>query len=101
MEPRLGRLVDLARERFKAREVWLFGSRARGDNRPDSDWDIFIILDDGTPDEDIDPMCLWRVGRDAGLVADVIADRLSDMTAAQDVATTIPYVLKREGRRLG
>jgi len=26
-------------------EVFLFGSRARGDNRPDSDWDILILID--------------------------------------------------------
>ena len=26
-------------------EVILFGSRARGDNRPDSDWDILILVD--------------------------------------------------------
>lgn len=25
--------------------VYLFGSRARGDNRPDSDWDILILVD--------------------------------------------------------
>ena len=26
-------------------ELFLFGSRARGDNRPDSDWDILILVD--------------------------------------------------------
>ena len=26
-------------------EVILFGSRARGDNRPDSDWDILILVE--------------------------------------------------------
>jgi hypothetical protein len=25
-------------------EIWLFGSRARGDNRPDSDIDLAIVL---------------------------------------------------------
>lgn len=25
--------------------AFLFGSRARGDNRPDSDWDILILID--------------------------------------------------------
>ena len=27
-------------------EVYLFGSRARGDNKKDSDWDILILIDD-------------------------------------------------------
>lgn len=26
-------------------EAYLFGSRARGDNKPDSDWDILILVD--------------------------------------------------------
>ena len=26
-------------------EAFLFGSRARGDNRSDSDWDILILID--------------------------------------------------------
>lgn len=26
-------------------ELFLYGSRARGDNRPDSDWDILILVD--------------------------------------------------------
>ncbi len=25
--------------------AYLFGSRARGDNRPDSDWDLLILVD--------------------------------------------------------
>lgn len=26
-------------------QVWLYGSRARGDTRDDSDWDLLILLD--------------------------------------------------------
>jgi uncharacterized protein len=100
-EPRLRKVVELARERLGAREVWLFGSRARRDHRPDSDWDILVIVDDRTPDEALDPVALWRIGRDAGLAADVVADRISDLRACEDVASTIPYAVKREGVRLG
>lgn len=26
-------------------KVWLYGSRARGEARPDSDWDLLVLLD--------------------------------------------------------
>ena len=29
------------------RAIWLFGSRARGDNRPDSDFDLLVVAKDG------------------------------------------------------
>ena len=29
-------------------EVILFGSRARGDARPDSDWDVLVLIDEKT-----------------------------------------------------
>jgi len=35
-------------------EVFLFGSRARGDNRPDSDWDILILIDNINITNEID-----------------------------------------------
>lgn len=99
-EPRLGQVVVLALERLMAREVWLFGSRARGDNRPDSDWDILIVVDDHALEESLDPVRLWHLGRDTGLAADVIADRVSDLRACEDMPTTIAYDIKREGIRL-
>jgi predicted nucleotidyltransferase len=34
---------------FNPRKVILFGSRARGDARPDSDHDLLVIVDDDTP----------------------------------------------------
>lgn len=35
-------------------EVFLFGSRARGDSKPESDWDILILVDDKTITNEIE-----------------------------------------------
>jgi len=43
-------MMDLYGERLQG--LYLVGSRARGDHRPDSDWDVLILLD--TCDYDIE-----------------------------------------------
>lgn len=36
-------------------KVWLYGSRARGDNGPNSDWDLLVLLDrEKISDDDFD-----------------------------------------------
>ncbi len=37
------RIQEVLGSRLK--ELWLFGSRARGDNRPDSDYDFLVVAD--------------------------------------------------------
>lgn len=35
-------------------QAYLFGSRARGDNRPDSDWDILILINSSNVTNEIE-----------------------------------------------
>jgi predicted nucleotidyltransferase len=48
-------------------ELWLFGSRARGAARPDSDWDFMAIVPDKAPARDLDIASVWRRLRDLRL----------------------------------
>ena len=55
----------------KSASVYLYGSRARGDNRKDSDWDLLILLDKETITlSDIDEVAYpiremgWALGAD-------------------------------------
>jgi len=48
-------IVDCASQLKQAlgerlRELWLFGSRARGEARPDSDYDLLVLLDRDAPE---------------------------------------------------
>jgi len=77
---RNGRIIDLApawpllqrvlRE-WAPERVELFGSRARGDASPDSDWDILVVV----PEASLvaaDPLVPWRLRRDSGVRADLV-----------------------------
>ena len=81
-------------------EVWIFGSRARGDHRDDSDWDVMLLFADDAPGSVFGPVALWQIGRDAGLAADVVANAVSDLYAFGEVPTTIEYEVVRYGVRL-
>jgi predicted nucleotidyltransferase len=41
-------MVDVIAKRFEPLRIVLFGSQARGDERPDSDVDLMIVMPDGT-----------------------------------------------------
>ncbi|MGL4942509.1 MAG: nucleotidyltransferase domain-containing protein [Thermoguttaceae bacterium] len=48
MPPELTAIRDAILAVVSAEKIYLFGSHARGDQRPDSDYDIYIVLpDDG------------------------------------------------------
>jgi predicted nucleotidyltransferase len=43
--------------RYPVDDVFLFGSRARGDARLDSDWDVIVCLDEDAPAETVEELC--------------------------------------------
>jgi uncharacterized protein len=102
--PRDLRPLDTLLARLEAQyhpeQVWLFGSRARGDERPESDWDVFVVVPDDTGDEQLDLLFVWRLQRGSGVPADVIACRASEFRDACDTVNTLSYVVAKEGVRI-
>lgn len=84
---------------FEPVAVILFGSRARGDARPTSDWDLLVILDDAAPEELFDPEFCWAIQRRAvaGVHADIVPCKLSDFREARMVIDTISREAARDG----
>lgn len=99
-EPRLSRVIDDCRSVLGAKEVWLFGSRARQDNKPDSDWDVFVVLDDDADESVLDPLKWWEIRKASGLHMDLVADRQTDFEEAKDVVTTLSHQIHEDGIRL-
>ena len=64
---------EVEKEGCRLVRLILFGSRARGDARPDSDWDLYAVVDRDlsfSKREDIASRICWRLTRE-GVFADV------------------------------
>ncbi len=50
------RITRIIHAKDPTAEAYLFGSRARGDFRPDSDWDILILVDSERVTNDVEDL---------------------------------------------
>ena len=96
LEP-IAELLERIEKVYHPEQVWLFGSRARGNARPGSDWDLLVLVPDSTNDDLLDPDIAWRTLCDSGICADLISMRSNEYRAAIDVANTLEYEVAREG----
>jgi HEPN domain-containing protein/predicted nucleotidyltransferase len=95
-QPRLERIVDAIRDRISPELILLFGSRATGAAREDSDYDLMIVLRDGSD--------LERCRRDAydalhaiGARVDVLVRSVSDYKRRQADPGFFDWLVSREG----
>lgn len=78
-------------------EIWLFGSRARGDYGPHSDWDLLVVVDQDRA-ESAQSRQIWSQLREARRHnADVLTVGVDDFRAARDEVGTLAHIVADEG----
>jgi HEPN domain-containing protein/predicted nucleotidyltransferase len=95
-DPMLRALANAVVERFAPERILLFGSRARGDHRPDSDYDLIVVLEDGSHPAD----AVVRAIHDIEANVDVIVDTCDRFERRRNDVGTLEYAADREGRML-
>jgi predicted nucleotidyltransferase len=94
-------LLQRILDHLEPEQIWLFGSRARGDNRPDSDWDLLLVLPDHTPDALLDDEAIWdRCLRGLPIPADLIPVRRRDFEAFRGCPGSLCKTVSTEGVRV-
>lgn len=93
IEPLLARIEEV----YHPAQVWLFGSRARGDAGTSSDWDLLVVVDDDTDAVLLDPRAVWKMKRDAGVMADVLVLPSREFLEDRDTVNTLAHAVTREG----
>lgn len=61
------------------RAVYLFGSRAEGRARPDSDFDLLVVFDDSAPDEAVTHEAAYAPVCGSGVGCDVVPCRAAEL----------------------
>ncbi len=81
-------------------EVWLFGSRARGDARPDSDWDFLVLTP--KPVDRAYKYVFWDHLNDLELATErAISTRVWNRENWHDMAVTDLYQnIQEDGKRV-
>jgi len=90
------RLVDA----YGPELVYLFGSRARGEGGPDSDYDILLVVSDGVPPERRRSRLAYRALRGTAVAVDVVVVTRSAFEERLHLEASLPATVRREGRLL-
>lgn len=76
--PNVAAFIDWLRRQFDVQAVILFGSRARGDDDPESDWDLFVVASDIPAQWDERTQAMWK---EKPVGVDVIAWTVDEVKA--------------------
>lgn len=85
---------------LRPRSIWLFGSRARGDARPDSDFDLLVVLPDGLPDDRYSHEAVARPLIACGVGCDVVPASWSIFAGEKDQAGSFVNAIVSAGREI-
>jgi predicted nucleotidyltransferase len=85
-------------EYYQPERVYLIGSTARGEDRPDSDLDFVVVLPDDAPREKVIGGQIHQRLRGVPAAVDVIPFRRSTFEARSNWLMSLPAIALREGR---
>ncbi len=99
-DPALAEVVRRLVEAYRPERVYLFGSVARGDAGPDSDYDILLVVPDGAPPERLRSRLAYKALRGTGAAADVVVWPESGFERRARIISSLPATVLREGMLL-
>ena len=97
-DPVLRAIVERLVEIYRPERIYLFGSAARGDSGPDSDYDLMIVVPDSTPDESRDPGLAYRALWRLGAAVDPLIWTRTQFDSRLHLRASLPATVHREGK---
>lgn len=93
----LDALVKALVDALRPMRIVLFGSRARGEAKPDSDWDLLVVAESNLPRFErahIAQRAIWETGA----AADILVFTPEEVERYRDWRSVMPSIALREGK---
>jgi predicted nucleotidyltransferase len=99
-DPVLQEILRRLIETFRPEQIYLFGSKARGEAGADSDYDLLIVVPDDTPRERRRSRLAYQALRGTRTAADVLIWTREDFDSRLHLPASLPATIIREGKLL-
>jgi predicted nucleotidyltransferase len=99
-DPVLAEIVRRLVEAYQPERIYLFGSVARGEASPDSDYDLMLIVRDDAPPEVRKSRLAYDVLWGTGRAADVLVCTRGQFGSRLHIQASLPATVMREGKLL-
>ena len=96
-DPELEQMVARLVREFEPERIYLFGSRARGDAGPDSDYDLIVLVEEASEPGYRLAQRAHRCIRDLGVAADVLVWSKEAFDRRSHLKASLPGTILREG----
>ena len=99
-DPVLLEVVRRLVEAYHPLRIYLFGSAARGDAGPDSDYDIMVVVPDDAPRGQQDCEIGYRALWDLGLAKDILVWTKTEFEKRLHLRASLPSTIGQGGKLL-
>jgi predicted nucleotidyltransferase len=97
-DQKLKKIVDVLKKEFKPRRIFLFGSRANGSARPESDYDLVLVVSELRSRHSAEVKARSLLLNSCGISADIFIYDESDFDEWKDELSSIPETALNTGR---
>ena len=94
---KLAEAVRRLQEAYAPEQIYLFGSRARGESGEDSDYDLLVVFADDSSPEARTSRIGYQALRGTGIAADVVVCTHAYFGARVQLQASLPGIVTREG----
>ena len=97
---KLAEIVSRLVEAYEPERIYLFGSEARGDAGPDSDFDLLVVVPNEAPPEKRRSRLAYQRLWGTGVAADVLVWTKESFDSRLHLKASLPATVLREGKLL-